>query len=313
MKKGNRIHLLIVLCLFIALFAGCGTAENKPVTESPEPKTMAAEFLEGQRLLLKVTPGNGHGGMAIEVSGQGSVPHVTCVEDTEIFMDGNYMDLGEALEAGLITVEEMDAYARLDAKNGFCRMEYTSMNGLSLYVYHYDGFDIGSYYDVFEAPDGTQKHFQQLQIVTGNRYKDVAEHSVDYPYRVREDWGLSFEVAASTPDQLTLRITQTGGQHFGELHIGAGFDLKKHTGGTFKEEYYSSMSHLVLAKNRVIANEATTEVVITWPIGCRNLPKGEYTLNIFVEDHFDTEQIHPFYRDYAVQQNYEIDFTVGDP
>lgn len=312
MKKANGMRLLILLCLCFVFLAGCGRTESEPAGEATVPETTASEFPEGQRLLLKVTPGNGHGGMAIEVSGKGSVPHVTCVEDAEIFLDGNYMDLGEALEAGLVTVEEMDAYARLDAKNGFCRMEYTSLNGLSLYVYHYDGFDIGSYYDVYEAPDGTQKHFQQLQIVTGNRYQDVGEYSVDYPFRVREDWGLSFEVLASTPDKLTLRITQTGGQHFGELHIGAGFDLKKDTGGTFKEECYSSLSHLVPAKNRVIANEAMTEVVITWPTGCRDLPEGEYTLNLFVEDHFDPEQIHPFFRDYTAQQNYEINFTVGD-
>lgn len=146
--KRRILSLFVILGISLLFFAGCSRESVPAVTEPAKSETVAADFPDGQRLLLKVTPGNGYGGMNIAVSGKGSNPHVSAVEDVLIYLDGNFMDLGEAIEEGLITVEEMDAYARLDAKNGFCRMEYASANGLSLYVYHYDGFDIGSYYDV---------------------------------------------------------------------------------------------------------------------------------------------------------------------
>lgn len=311
--KRRILSLFVILGISLLFFAGCSQASVPAVTEPAKSETVAADFPDGQRLLLKVTPGNGYGGMNIAVSGKGSNPHVSAVEDVLIYLDGNFMDLGEAIEEGLITVEEMDAYARLDAKNGFCRMEYASANGLSLYVYHYDGFDIGSYYDVYEAPDGTKKHFQQFQIVTGNRYQDVGDHSVDYPYGAREDWGLTFAVKEAASDHITLQITQSGGQHFGALQIGPSLFLEKDTGGYFKEPYHQTESRLLQKKDCLIANDSTTEFVIPWPRSCGELSDGEYTMHIRIEDHFDPEQIHPFTRDYNDHQIYQIDFSIGDP
>ncbi len=313
MKTLFRISIISALILAVLFSSGCSHSEAADALEAAVPETVDTEFPEGQRLLLKVTPGNSYGGMDIDISGKGSSPHVSAVEDTWIFLDGNFVDLGEAIEAGLITVEEMDAYARLDAKNGFCRMEYTSLNGLSLYVYQYDGFDIASYYDVFEAPDGSKEHFQKFIISKNPYYDNMHESLVAYPHSVREDWGLSFVVKEATPDHITLQITQSGGQHFGELHVGPSLFLEKDTGGHFKEPYHQTESRLLQKKDSLIANDAATEFVIPWPRSCGELSDGEYTMHIRIEDHFDPEQVHPFTRDYADHQIYQIDFIIGDP
>lgn len=301
---------ILLLCVAVLCLTGC---KKEDVSEAPAPTittSVSSEFQDGQRLLLKVTPGNQFGGYDITTNSAGSKPHVCNVSEVLIFLDGQYIDLGQAVEKQMITVEELDAYAKLDSKTGICRMEYASLNGFTLYVYHYDGFDIASYYDVFESPDGSMKHHQRFTISAGNQFTDVSDSSIHYPYPVREDWGVSFDVLEAAQDHLTLRITQSGGQHFGTLSIGAGFELFKNNESSQEELYFSTLGLYVMKDDSLITNNGTTELVIPWPEACGNLSSGEYTFRLRLEDNFDPINIHPFTRDYTNHQYYEIEFII---
>lgn len=303
--NSSRVYLLhLFLYVMLIFFAGCGK-ETSQTYDLVTPTIVESTFPEGQKLQLQVTPGNQYGAYDINLLEKGSIPHTNAVSEVHIFIDGQFIDLGTAIEDKKITVEEMDAYAKIDSKNGFCRMECASLNGFSLYVYHYDGYDIASYYDIFEAPDGSKEHFQKFCIATGNYYTDVTESSVDYPYYPRENWGVAFHVLEVTPDHIKLEITQSGGQQFGDLYIGPSLNIRKS-----KEQYYSTEGLIVQKKYSHITNDAKTEVVIQWPQGCPDFSSGEYSLSIRLEDHFDSQKIHPFTRDYSDHQYYEIDFII---
>ena len=310
----NRLFYLkyvsLLLCVAILCLTGCKKDE---ISVEPAPTVTAfvsSEFQDGQRLLLKVTPGNQYGGYDITTHSSGSNPHVSAVSEVLVFLDGQYIDLGQAVERQMITVEELDAYAKLDSKAGICRMEYASLNGLSLYVYHYDGFDIASYYDVFESPDGSKEHHQKFIISASNQFTDICDTSIDYPHPVSEDWGVSVDVLEAAQDHLTLKITQSGGQHFGILSIGAGFELFKNNESSRKELYFSTLGLYIMKDNSLITNNGTTELVIPWPETCGALSSGEYTFRFRLEDNFDSSQIHPFTRDYTDHQYYEIKFII---
>lgn len=164
--------------------------------------------------------------------------------------------------------------------------------------------------DVYESPDGSKTHFQQLNIATDGIYSDLNEASVDFPYQPWEDWGITFDVVEAAPDHLSLLITQSSGQQFGTLRMESGFDLSKQNDQGSWENFYSSSALFLKANPFYITSNGTTELTIDWPATCEELPAGSYSLHLRIVDTFGAGKLHPFTRDYTDQQFYDIEFTV---
>lgn len=320
-----KTHLIRILSLLLIALLLCGCQKEEPLETSETLETTAQEveetvFPEGQRLRLKVTPGNNGGAYDIVCEHKGSNPHVYGVSSVTVFLDGEEMDLGDAVEAKRITVEELEAYARIDAKEGFCQMEYATRNGFTLYVYHYDDFDIATYYDVYTDPDGRETHFQKFAVASAagpdgadiGNFRNIGKYSVHFPYDAQEDWGLTIDVTESTADHLTLQITQSGvGQHFGQLSVSEVMHLYK-----INEDQsmvgYSYPSVLPAEETYLcdIPNNGSTELVISWTDTFGQLESGNYRVQIDIQDIFDPEQLHPLMQDFTERQGYQIEFTV---
>jgi len=315
MKKFPTLFLIIALLLTACASRPGGEEQPTPPatqpveTEAPAGHTQPV-FPEGQRLCMEVIPGDGFGKLLVSGQPSGSVPHVFSVSEVSIFLDGEKLDLGDAISAERISVEEMEAYARLDARHGHCTMEWANKNGVTVFVYHYDGFDIATYHDVYEAPDGSEMLYQRLNIATGEHFADVSASSVYVPSTIREDWGLGFDVVEADSGHLRVRVTQSGGQQFGTLYVEPGFDLFRITEQGYQENHYSTSALFLETNPFPIAAEAETELNIEWPKSCPALPAGNYSLHLRIGDHFDADALHPFTRDYTDQQYYDIPFTV---
>lgn len=231
--------------------------------------------------------------------------------DVNITVDGTSYPLENAIRDGLITVEEIFAYARIDARNGICTETYTSVNGLAHFTYQYPDFDLRLVYDIYEAPDGNTHLINSMGI-----YKPGSEVGTSYysdetgePLN-REEWGITLSVTEVTDTNINLKCTQSGGQHIGELYI--------LTWGIYDTEHKKDIIHnsmeLVeeLAKNpqKKIQQDCTSEIVLDWSENLIDLPSGTYEVYLYIIDIFDQEDVHPLMKDYTDLQSYYIPFTV---
>ncbi len=233
------------------------------------------------------------------------------LSDVNITIGKSVYPLEAAIRDGLITVEEIFAYARIDARNDICRETYFTYHGLTKFIYHYPEFDIQITYDVFDAPNGKQYLINDLLICQsgsspGFGYKDdEAGESI-----AREDWGIEFEVKEANATSLTLRMRQYGGQQIGQLcldryglyHTENKQERIKKLDGT--KESVSIAQAIPLQMN------GTSEITLNWEMDYGVLSSGNYTMYLYIQDIFDAEDVHPLMEDFSDNQIYWIDFAI---
>lgn len=225
-----------------------------------------------------------------------------------IEIEGKDVKLENAIRDGYVSVAEMFAYARMDAKGGICTETFESTNGLTKFVYRYPEFDLNLVYDVYETPDGNQHlindiSLSKIGVEHPRLYADDTGTLID-----REDWGLTFNIVDKAATYVTIDCTQADGQQNGELvthyfHLLTSNkeripDLEK------RETFYHSLPQDTIAKNR------NTQIKIDWSNIYGELPGGHYILYLQISDIYDANKVHPLMKNYYDEQIYTIEFTL---
>lgn len=229
--------------------------------------------------------------------------------DVTINIGGKNHPLDEAIRDGLITVEEIFAYARIDARNGICTENFESNHGLTHFTYAYPAFDLRLTYDVYETPDGKTHLINDFGI-----YRSGANISSFYPDDEtgllidREDWGLTFEAASATAYNVTLNYTQSGGQHIGDIIVeyyslftASDYKFVTRLDGIHTVDQYQSIPLL---------QNTSSQITINWTDTHGAIPSGEYILRIHLLDIFDESTVHPLMDDFSNKLYYDVPFSI---
>ena len=137
MKKRN---LYIPLLIFTVLLSALLLRPRKGPGFTADP--------EAQKLHLQYEPGDGAPTNIVKsdtLNGhyEGNLFFVA-LQNVTIQLNGKYVPLETAIREGDISVEEIVAYARVDAKNGFCAEKEHTENGLSQFTYDYGDYRINT-------------------------------------------------------------------------------------------------------------------------------------------------------------------------
>lgn len=244
------------------------------------------------------------------------------VKDVTITLDGKSYPLEDAIAEGLITVEEIEAYARIDARNGFCEEIAASSRGVSHFIYRYKGIcDLYFTHDVYETPDGSNPITTCFAVsnnngmdnsfyFNGSTMLNVQEQN--YPADM-EDWKLKFEISDVSPTGFTLNIRQTDSpikqyrsHHVGELQL-TGFELFCLDNPADSYLYSFNSEECVIESGVTKAYRINFSDAENFPA---ELPSGNYRIYLDIQDVFEEADVHPLMKDYYQSQGYWISFEI---
>lgn len=231
--------------------------------------------------------------------------HYVDVSDVRVEVDGTVYYLEDAMREERISLEQIYAYSRIDARLGYCETFTKVRNGLTFLVFRYPEYELRFTYDYDSLPDGEHRLVNELYI-SKNRY-DV--NSGDNRV-VQEDWGVTFEVREVNSSSITLRCTQSGGQQLGELVIDLFFidsareeaSLPRLDGDTDIDSYQP---------RTIIFRDTVSEITLDWKDIYGELSPGDYLLSLRVTDAYDPADTHPVMSKFESRQSYTIPFAVS--
>lgn len=311
--KYTLFFLTILSCI---LLSGCTQEDQTPVMTNSTAVTEAASYhTVEQRLKITVTAEEGLGFTTIkkEELGGNLTEDLSYLDlkDVCITVDGTVYPLENALRDGQITVEEIFAYARLDARNGFCGEKYETEHGLTHFTYCYPEFYLHLVYDVFISPDGSTHLISDIGLYQPG--SNISYFYVDEETGIpltREDWGLTFEVVEATPTGIVLNCTHSTGQQIGELQAEYYW--------LSTENHESSIPRLPNVNSTrqneplfTIEQNTQGQYSIDWSQYYGELPQGSYIMTLHINDIFNEDQIHPLMEDFSDRQSYDIHFTIS--
>lgn len=231
------------------------------------------------------------------------------VKDVTIEINGEEIALEAALAQGKITEDTLWYYGQQDARNGFCQENWESRLGLSWVTFDYGDYSVVMAKDIYETPDGQQHLISSLKVhdpqngkysepIYGSYYDEETYQRID-----REDWGLTFEILEVTPEGVTVKSTQSGGQQIGILNITL-LNIYSDTG------YVSSAAGADGFYQIPLNMDSETEFTINWSDACGQLNAGKYRLAFEIMDVYEPEDVHPLMRDYYDIQVYEVEISI---
>lgn len=231
------------------------------------------------------------------------------VKDVTIEIDGEEIALEAALDQGIITEDTLWYYGQQDARNGFCQENWGSRLGLSWVTFDYGDYSVVMAKDIYETPDGQQHLISSMKVhdpqngkysepIYGSYYDEETYQRID-----REDWGLAFEVLEVTPEGVTVRSTQSGGQQIGILNITL-LNIYSDTGYAASAAGADGFEQIPLNMN------SETEFTINWSESCGQLNTGNYRLAFEIMDGYEPEDVHPLMRNYHDIQVYEVEISI---
>lgn len=302
----KKTRLLVLVLVLLAALWGCAADRSTPAPEentTPQPRlqfSVVESEDPGYTLISPEDLGDDTVYMAY-----GSLTQV------DVTLEGVAHSLPDAIRDGLLTVEELFAFARLDARDGFCEETYTSRHGLTHFGYTYPQCKLHLTYDVYETPDGNRTLINQLYVYNlSTDLNNVESYYVDEEspwgyFLDREDWGLTFEASAISPTGITLTYTQRQAQEFGELTVD---DYRLYAADT--DTHLASSRRSDPGFPLSLSSDGSGEITLTWPEITGGLQPGEYYLKLTVSDHFDASSLHPLTADYHDRQSYHVTFTL---
>lgn len=293
MKKRN---LPMVICIALAVLAGCAIAALTPPAKAESQRRLDISVTEKEDGSFSAE--NLSGGWSFRYSG---------FSDVTISLVGKPQKLEEALGRGDVTVDELRAWARLDAGNHICFEHCVTDHGLSHFYYRYPEFDLWITDDVYQTPDGKEHLIRSLDIMP-LRTEPSFSYCTDgeFPYDLdREDWGITLEAAEITPTAMTLRCTQSGGQQLGKLEM-VSYSLYAGEGTEPLE-----VNEIGKFDGQFLPQDGTEEFSIDWAGDYGALPNGNYVFQLRVRDVYDKSQVHPLVEKFHDMQSYYVKFTVS--
>lgn len=244
------------------------------------------------------------------------------VKDVAIILDGKSYPLENAIADGLITVEEIEAYARIDARNGFCEEVPASSRGVSHFIYRYQGVcDLYFTHDIYETPDGNDPVTTCFAVSSNNAMDNtfyfgsstmLNVQEQNYPADM-EDWKLEFKISdiSSTGFILNVRqndspIKQYRSHHVGQLQL-TSFELFS-LDNPVDSYLYSFNSEACVIESGVTK---TYEINFADAKNCPAvLPSGSYRIYLDIMDNFNEADMHPLMQDYYQSQGYWVSFEI---
>ena len=294
---------LTVLFLISAMILGGCAREEANSTDAPSPS-------DARRLRITAVIEEGAGFTTIDSDTSNLTDDLSYLDlkDVQLETEAGPVPLETALANQQISVEEIFAFARLDARAGICREHYVTENGLTRFVYAYPEFDLHLTYDVFEAPDGSDHLINDICLAQPNSSVSFfyTDEKTGLPLD-REEWGLRFVMENVTPGGISIECTQAEGVQIGTLTI-EDFCIYSVSADTYLDTLPDSGSNA--NPNIPIPSNAQTQIDVDWSQIYGLLPEGNYELILAIRDIFDPAQVHPFMRDYADKQNYGIPFEI---
>lgn len=311
MKKRMLFVCIAVMVFF--LFRGCAPKET-PLTQR---LILSAETVEDSYVHIPQEELNGNFDIGISYFG---------VKNLTIEINGKNLPLESAISDGLITVEEIWAYAMIDARNGFCTEEGHSYNGLSHFIYHYpDVCDLYFSHDVYETPSGnnyTTMHFDVYAYQQADNVYHIPseydEYGNSFPVD-QEDWKLTIKADHITSSGLDILIyqpyltTKDRSQHIGQLHLTSfmllymGENIPDNAASIQYKRFQFPEDITAIEQDTVNSFSVSASHIEGFPT---SLPSGSYQICLTVRDIFDEESVHPLMRDYAQEQQYWIQFDI---
>lgn len=321
MKRKSCVLIICALLSMCMILCGCEAQETAytDAATNPEIVTPTDEIQSFRWFDLSVTPLSKEDlpwkNQILTVPGTDRSLEISGFSAADIFVDGAYIPLEQAVESGKITPEQVASFVRLDAAEGNCREEYVTHLGLTRFYYYYPEYAVQIVCDVKVFPDGTERlingvAIESLEMVNTDplsyMYMDENGNRLDV-----EDWGIRFETDNVSATGMTIRCTQSGGQHAGQLVITTFMTFSSQAGGPVDLKIASFQNWFAEhCATLAIENDGVTELVIDWGSLYGSLPSGEYRMLVTVTDVYDPEDIHPFMVNFRDNQDYTISFIV---
>lgn len=313
LNKGYLVVFLLIIA-FISIYICCNTIPSTNYSiKSARKLNITAEANDMAGFTI-ITPEQ-LGGNFDEAIVYLNLTNV-CIE-----INRTVHSLENAIQDGLITVEEIVAYARIDARNSICSETQTTTHGLTHFTYRYPEFDLCMTYDVYETPDGKQHLIEDITIsalpspatTSRSRSYNYLDEDSEYGYWLdREDWGLVFEISEVSSTQITLQYTQSGGQQIGDL-VAESYDLllvDATSEGKKSTSFIDTASGTFEKFEIPIISETSSEITINWAEAYGSLAPGDYFFKLYVSDIYDESEIHPLMVNYHDRQGYYVEFTI---
>lgn len=304
--------LLLGICAAFTVKSGDSVSPAEQALIPAEVTATAPEKLTvsgNQSLRMEAEAEDGAEHTAIFPAGSGSdcrtELHYVDVRDVRVEVDGTVYYLEDAMREERISLEQIYAYSRIDARFGSCETFTKVRNGLTFLVFRYPEYELRFTYDYDSLPDGEHRLVNELYI-SKNRY-DV--NSGDNRV-VQEDWGVTFEVREVNSSSITLRCTQSGGQQLGELVVDLFFidsvreeaSLPRSDGDTDIGPYQP---------RTIISRDTVSEITLDWTEIYGELSPGDYLMSLRVKDAYDPADTHPVMSKFESRQSYTIAFAVS--
>ena len=299
-EKAKR-KSVIALTLMTLLMAGCGAGT--------EPEELQQE-LPYLRLTVQLDEGSEPRYLVNEFSEEAfTTVYIRDVGQVDIEINGETMQLEDALEQQRISVAEISVFARLDAQKGFCQETYETDKGLTNFIYNYGDYEVTVCNDVYETPAKGDYRIERIGITptgfTGYGRYGYYRDPEDGWVIDREDWGLSFTCTEVTATSATIQCTQKGGQLIGQLLLD-GYDMGKDEG---MPDRLTDSSDLPAA-NVTLNMSGETTFTLDWTEEYGQLPSGSYWINLSIIDQFEKDQVHPLMQDYHDWQYYTVNIQI---
>lgn len=301
--------VLTAAVIFLIGFAGFLLGRNS--------RSAKADGEESRRLLISAVTDDTAGFTVIpseELGGnfENDIVYLN-LTDVRVSVDGTPIKLESAIRDGSVTVEEISAYAQLDAKNGICEEIWESNHGLAHFTYRYPEFDLRLTYDIYETPDGKQHLIHEIGLykVGSDVVNTYTDDQSEYGYRLdREDWGIDLDIVEATPTGVTIACDQSGGQQFGELEVefysiflSDQFDFIPTLDGIDSADDFTPKI--------TIEQNTSSRFTIDWTDTYGELDSGAYFLELHIQDIYDESQVPPLTDNFYDMQEYYIPFTVS--
>lgn len=226
------------------------------------------------------------------------------VENVMISLDGEELSLEDAIRQGKVTPEFVRYACSQDVKNGYCIRQQDSWHGLDNVYFHYLEYSVLVVDDLLEGPKGTEYPVTYLAVYNHLGQMPMIDDFIDPETGfsvTREDWGLCFS-ADVEGGNLKLLCTQKDGMAVGTLKVTECLLLDE--SGNAVPLPYRDDTYLYMGEGFEIKPNADTEIII--PLK-ETLPKEGRYLCLMVNDHYDSNQLHPLIEKYHRSQSYQVE------
>lgn len=305
----HKFMLCTVILLLLTLFAGCNAEPHTPETSTLSETTPALTMTS--HLPVTATSDENADSRSYAKEDLGFSLSFSGLSDVMYHSESGAIPLDRAIEENAVTIEELYAYILMDARENICKETFESKNGLSTFVYRYTDFDIRVVNDVYETPDGKQHLMRSISFHSPGSLNHAVTFYWDYESKYgymldREDWGLTFKVIETTPESITISCTQSGGQQIGQLQTE--FYSLYDREGNFITAVNGQTGGLCDPLNIQLNSES--ELVVNWTNSHGQLPAGNYTLCLEIQDIYNEDNVSTMTRNFHDRQPYHIDFTI---